>query len=51
MDADCPAWRGATIAGGGVPSGDSDPDFYSEAPNRVTDHYVRWRGLWQPRGR
>lgn len=31
--------RGATIAGGGVPSGDSDPDFLSESPNRVTDHY------------
>lgn len=31
--------RGATIAGGGVPSGDSDLDFDSEAPNRVTDAY------------
>jgi hypothetical protein len=31
--------RGATIAGGGVPSGTSDPDFFGEAPNRVTDHY------------
>jgi hypothetical protein len=31
--------RGATIAGGGVPSGDSDPVFSSEAPNRVTDHF------------
>ena len=29
--------RGATIGGGGVPSGDSDPDFTSEGPNRVTD--------------
>ncbi|AVP97433.1 hypothetical protein C7S18_09595 [Ahniella affigens] len=31
--------RGATIAGGGVPSGDSDPTFNGEAPNRITDHY------------
>ena len=31
--------RGATIAGGGVPTGDSDPDFFNEDPNRVTDHY------------
>ena len=31
--------RGATISGGGVPSGSSDPDFANEAPNRVTDHY------------
>jgi hypothetical protein len=31
--------RGATIAGGGVPSGNSDPLFPSEEPNRVTDHY------------
>ncbi|MBK6725693.1 MAG: hypothetical protein IPG63_00290 [Xanthomonadales bacterium] len=31
--------RGATIAGGGVPTGDSDPNFGSDAPNRVTDHY------------
>jgi hypothetical protein len=31
--------RGATIAGGGVPGGDSDPDFDDEAPNRVTDAY------------
>jgi hypothetical protein len=31
--------RGATIAGGGVPSGDSDPDFDDDAPNRVTDAY------------
>ncbi|MDH5286404.1 MAG: hypothetical protein OEX23_07180 [Betaproteobacteria bacterium] len=29
--------RGATIAGGGVPAGDTDPDFAGEAPNRVTD--------------
>jgi hypothetical protein len=34
-----PGVRGATIAGGAVPSGDSDPDFTDEAPNRVTDHY------------
>jgi len=31
--------RGATIAGGGVPTGDSDPDNLDEAPNQVTDHY------------
>lgn len=31
--------RGATIAGGGVPIGDTDPFFLDEAPNRVTDHY------------
>ena len=31
--------RGATIAGGGVPAGNTDPDFFNEAPNRVTDAY------------
>ncbi|MCL4763364.1 MAG: tail fiber domain-containing protein [Burkholderiales bacterium] len=31
--------RGATIAGGGVPPGDTDPDLFLEAPNRVTDAY------------
>lgn len=31
--------RGATIAGGGLPSGASDPDFLSEGPNRVTDAF------------
>jgi len=31
--------RGATIAGGGVPAGLTDPDFLGEAPNRVTDAY------------
>jgi trimeric autotransporter adhesin len=31
--------RGATIAGGGVPTGLSDPDFGAENPNRITDHY------------
>ena len=31
--------RGATIAGGGVPAGNTDPDFVGEAPNRVTDSY------------
>ena len=31
--------RGATIAGGGVPSGPFDPDLADENPNRVTDHY------------
>jgi len=34
-----PGVRGATIAGGGVPDGDSDPDFIDEFPNRVTGHY------------
>ena len=31
--------RGATIGGGGVPAGDSDPEFFAEAPNLVTDAY------------
>ncbi|MBK8741947.1 MAG: hypothetical protein IPM02_21645, partial [Betaproteobacteria bacterium] len=31
--------RGATIAGGGIPPGDTDPSFAAEAPNRVTDAY------------
>lgn len=32
--------RGATIAGGGIlDGGNTDPDFTSEAPNFVTDHY------------
>lgn len=31
--------RGATIAGGGVPSGSSDPDLFDERPNQITDHY------------
>jgi hypothetical protein len=31
--------RGATIGGGGTPTGASDPDFELEGPNRVTDHY------------
>jgi hypothetical protein len=31
--------RGATIAGGGAATGDSDPDFAFEGPNRVTDAY------------
>jgi len=31
--------RGATISGGGIPTGDSDPDYPEENPNRVTDHY------------
>ena len=34
-----PGVRGATISGGGVPSGNSDPTLGSEAPNRITDHY------------
>ena len=34
-----PAARGATIAGGGTPSGNSDPSFIAEGPNRVTDSY------------
>jgi hypothetical protein len=31
--------RGATIGGGGVPTGNTDPDFGAEGPNRVTDAY------------
>ena len=31
-----PGVRGATIGGGGVPMGDTDPNFGNEAPNRVT---------------
>ncbi len=31
--------RGATIAGGGAPLGDSDPDFDGEWPNTVSDAY------------
>lgn len=31
--------RGATVGGGGVPTGNSDPLFDFEGPNRVTDHY------------
>jgi hypothetical protein len=31
--------RGATIAGGGLPGGNTDPDFVGEAPNRVTDSF------------
>lgn len=31
--------RGATIAGGGLPDGDTDPDFIEEGPNRVTDAF------------
>jgi len=31
--------RGATIAGGGNPLGNSDPAFFNEGPNRVTDNY------------
>lgn len=31
--------RGATIAGGGMPAGDSDPDLTEEGPNLVFDVY------------
>ena len=31
--------RGATIAGGGMPSGESDPAYIQGQPNRVTDVY------------
>jgi hypothetical protein len=34
-----PGVRGATIAGGGIPSGDSDPDYSGEGPNRVNGDY------------
>jgi hypothetical protein len=31
--------RGATIAGGGATSGETDPDHFGSSPNRVTDNY------------
>jgi len=31
--------RGATIAGGGVPAGESDPIYVGDSPNIVSDHY------------
>jgi hypothetical protein len=31
--------RGATISGGGIPSGNTDPLYGGENPNLVTDHY------------
>lgn len=31
--------RGATVGGGGLPAGDSDPDLVGEGPNQVTDHF------------
>jgi hypothetical protein len=31
--------RGVTISGGGVQSGNSDPDYPDDFPNQVTDHY------------
>jgi trimeric autotransporter adhesin len=31
--------RGATLAGGGVAGGNTDPDYGGENPNLVTDHY------------
>lgn len=31
--------RGVTIAGGGTPSGNSDPNYTGEGPNLVSDHY------------
>ena len=34
-----PGVRGATISGGGLPAGDSDPHLLDENPNRVTDHF------------
>lgn len=34
-----PGVRGATIAGGGVPEGDSDPNFLNERPHRITDSF------------
>ncbi|MBK7146025.1 MAG: tail fiber domain-containing protein [Xanthomonadales bacterium] len=38
--------RGATIAGGGIPTGDSDPAMIFEDPNRVTDSYGAIGGGW-----
>ena len=34
-----PNVRGATINGGGMPPGDSDPDFVDEAPNQISGSY------------
>ncbi len=34
-----PGVRGATIAGGGVPEGNSDPNFLNERPHRITDSF------------
>lgn len=31
--------RGATVIGGGLPLGDSDPDVPFEGPNQVSDHF------------
>ena len=31
--------RGATVVGGGLPRGDSDPDVPAEGPNQVSDHF------------
>lgn len=36
--------RGATIGGGGVPLGNSDPIFSAEAPNVATEHYATISG-------
>ena len=41
--------RGATIAGGGVPTGDSDPSVIFEDPNLVTDSYGSIGGGWANR--
>jgi len=38
--------RGATIAGGGIPTGDSDPSMIFEDPNLVTDSYGNIGGGW-----
>ncbi len=31
--------RGGTIGGGGMPTGNVDPEVVNDGPNRVTDHY------------
>ena len=31
--------RGATVGGGGIPIGDTDPNYPLEGPNRVTDNF------------
>lgn len=41
-----PNVRGATISGGGVRVGDSDPAGSNDGPNRVTAHYGTVSGGW-----
>lgn len=41
--------RGATIGGGGTPTGDSDPDFLFDGPNVVSEHYATVAGGYNNR--